>query len=66
MADITTAETMTAYSLIGGIAAGVGGIMLSQKIKQKQAVSASSLILWGGILGAATIVSVILISKASK
>ena len=66
MADITTAETMTAYSLIGGIMAGVGGIMLSQKIKEKQAVSANSLILWGGILGAATIASVILISKASK
>lgn len=66
MADITPAETMTAYSLIGGIMAGVGGIMLAQKIKQKQAVSVNSLILWGGILGVATIASVIVISKASK
>lgn len=66
MTDMTPAETMTAYSLIGGIMAGVGGIMLAQKIKQKQAVSVNALILWGGILGIATIASVIVISKASR
>lgn len=64
--DITPTETMTAYSLIGGIMAGIGGIMLSQQIKEKQAVPVGSLILWTGILGVATIASVIVISKASK
>jgi len=66
MADITTAETMTAYSLIGGIAAGLGGIMLAQRIKTKQSVAANGLIAWASILGVATIISVIVISKAAK
>lgn len=66
MSDITPTETMTAYSLIGGIMAGVGGIMLAQQIKEKRTVPASALILWGSILGIATIASVIVISKAAK
>jgi sulfite exporter TauE/SafE len=67
MADnITTTETMTAYSLIGGIMAGVGGIMLSQKIKEKKVVPVSTLLIWTGILGAATVASVIIISKSAK
>lgn len=64
--DITPTETMTAYSLIGGIMAGIGGIMLSQQIKEKRTVPVNSLIIWTGILGVATIVSVVVISKASK
>ncbi len=63
---ITPAETMTAYALIGGIAAGIGGIMLSQKIKNSTVVPTSSLVKWSAILGGATLVSVYLISKSAK
>jgi sulfite exporter TauE/SafE len=64
--DITPTETMTAYSLIGGIMAGIGGIMLAQQIKEKRTVPVSSLIIWTGILGVATVVSVVVISKTSR
>ncbi len=63
---ITPAETMTAYALIGGIAAGIGGIMLSQKIKTSTVIPTSSLIKWAAILGVATLLSVHLISKSSQ
>lgn len=63
---ITPAETMTAYALIGGIAAGIGGIMLSQKIKTRTTIPTSSLVTWAAILGGATLASVYLISKSAK
>lgn len=63
---ITPAETMTAYALIGGIAAGIGGIMLSQKIKNSTIIPTTSLVKWGAILGVATLASVYLIAKSSK
>lgn len=63
---ITPAETMTAYALIGGIAAGIGGIMLSQKIKTSTTIPSSSLVKWAAILGGATLLSVYLISKSAE
>jgi len=62
---ITPAETMTAYALIGGIAAGIGGILLSQKIKTSTAIPTSSLVKWAVVLGGATWLSVYLISKSA-
>ncbi len=66
MNNITPTETMTAYSLLGGIAAGIGGIALAQQIKTKKAVPVSSLAAWAVVLGVATFASVLLISKSAK
>ncbi len=66
MSSITPTETMTAYSLLGGIFAGIGGIALAQKIKTKTSVPVSSLVAWAVVLGGATYVSVWLISRSAK
>jgi len=64
--NISPTEAMTAYSLIGGLMAGVGAIMLSQRVKSKTEVPVDSLLMWTGILGAATAASIYIISTSSE
>lgn len=64
---LTPTEAATFYSLVAqGLIGGIGTLLLAQMIKDKTEVPTGSLFTWTILLGLATAVSVISISKSSR
>lgn len=65
MGSMTTGQALTVFGIVGGIAGGVGQIILSKKLGESK-VNAGSVVLASVVVATATIFGVLLIQKIEE